>query len=343
MRASSAVDLGYALGNRFRIDACIGEGGMGRVFAVHDLETGRARVAKVLRRELTTDPRNLARFHQEATLAAKVRHPNVVNVFGLFVDTKLELPFIVMERIPGMTLDWLVTCDGALAERRAAAIFVQIAYALAAAHRLDVLHRDLKPTNVMITTDVDGSEYARVLDFGLAKVLEPGIGGLTAPGTFLGTPAYMAPEQITDDGVTAQTDLYLLGCTLHASLTGERPYDGEDIVEVMNQQVHAPIPELPRSFSPSMRALHRALLAKHPGDRPDSASTVAEMFDEIASGPSLKIPEGPTIADSRNPVRDALTSSAGFEDEQIETLKDYHFEGDKTEVGDLTPPRLEAL
>ena len=277
------LEVGTVLVERFRIDGLLGQGGMGALLSATDLQIDRPVVVKVLRGERVGEIANVRRFYQEARAVRALSHPNIVHIVMFGVDEITRAPFLAMEFVPGCTLKARLAEDGPLDERTTATLFVQIAQALAAAHRAQVLHRDLKPSNIM----VDGPKV-KVLDFGLAKILEdPATAPLTQPGKTVGTPAFMSPEQVTQRTQDFRTDLYGLGCVLHAALTGNPPFTGADLIEVMRKQMRAPAPPLPSILangeppSPALQSLHQQLLAKDPADRPKSTEAVVLTLAEL--------------------------------------------------------------
>ena len=281
------LEIGTTLVDRFRIVGLLGQGGMGALLSAEDLQTGVQAVVKVLRGERVGEIANVRRFYQEARAASALSHPNIVKILLFGIDEATRAPFLAMEFVPGRTLKAMVSQDGPLPEADAAAIFVPIARALGAAHRAQVLHRDLKPSNIMVDNSAPGLQV-KVLDFGLAKILEdPATAPLTQPGKTVGTPAFMSPEQVTQRPQDFRTDLYGLGCVLHAALTGGPPFTGGDLIEVMRKQMREPPPPLPPALSdgqpPSsgLRALHASLLAKNPSGRPSSTESVVKAFIDM--------------------------------------------------------------
>ncbi len=246
------------LGNRYRLGERIAAGGMGAVYRAVDETLGRQVAVKALRRELADDPTFLERFRREARAAAGLSHPGVAGVYDYG-----ELggqPFIVMELVEGETLAERVAARGRLPWREAFAIGEQVAAALAAAHAHGLVHRDVKPANILLGRD----GRAKVTDFGIAQAAQTAT--LTRTGMVLGSANYVAPEQAKGGHVGPAADLYSLGCVLFEAVTGETPYRGGNAVAIATQHVSAPVPD-PREHRPRCpRALiHRGPPLGFPG------------------------------------------------------------------------------
>jgi serine/threonine-protein kinase len=265
-----------------QIEALLGQGGMGVVYRARDAQ-GQVVALKVLRPGPDVDERLVRRFEREGKAAARVSHPNVARVFGAGADR--GFPFIVMELLPGGTLGQRIKKSGPLPWKEAATLTAKVARGLAAIHAAGIVHRDMKPENVLL----DASGEPRVSDFGLARHTDAGLsrGGLTKTGEILGTYEYMSPEQA--DGakdVDARADLYSLGASLHATLTGSAPFQGSGyalLTKVLTDKapsVRASVAEVPRELD----ALVARLLEKAREDRPGSAEAVAVELEAIARG-----------------------------------------------------------
>jgi serine/threonine protein kinase len=282
------LDVGTVIAQRYRVERFLRQGGMGVVLAARQLQTDQRVVIKVLKNDRVALRNNLRRFYQEARVISRLSHPNIVKIFEFGFDTPTRVPFLAMELIDGRTIREIVKTDGTFSEDRAASVLRQVAQALIEAHDKGVLHRDLKPANIMVVP-LSSGEDVKVLDFGLAKVLEPeeGTKPFTAPGQAVGTPAFMAPEQITQSPQDFRTDLYGLGCVLHVMLTGTPPFDGPDRLEVMRKQIREPPPPLPERLSDGRAptqdiiALHRRLLMKNRTDRPASMKEVIAILNRL--------------------------------------------------------------
>ena len=264
--------MNHLLGERYRLGERIAGGGMGSVYRAVDESLGRQVAVKVLRRELADDPTFLERFRREARAAAALSHPGVAGVYDYG-----ELggnAFIVMELVEGETLAERIAATGRLPYTEAFAIGEQVARALAAAHAHGLVHRDVKPANVLL-----GPVGAKVTDFGIAKAATSAT--LTRTGMVLGSANYVAPEQAQDDDVGPAADQYSLGCVLFEAVTGRTPYTGANPVAIATQHVSAPVPD-PRADLPDLPApaadLIRRALAKHPADRFPSATALADAL-----------------------------------------------------------------
>ena len=236
---AGTLEVGVTLGGRYRIESVLGKGGMGAVYKATDIELEREVAIKVIRPELAEDPRALQRFKQEIILAREVTHRNVVRIFDLGQADGIK--FISMEYIDGKDLHAILQERGAMPVEEAVGIIEQVCLALDAAHQEGVVHRDLKPHNVMI----DPAGRVVVMDFGIARSVE--LSGMTATGSLLGTPDYMSPEQVKGEPVDARSDLFALGIIFYQLLTGELPYVGETPMAAMytrTQKKAAPVRDL---------------------------------------------------------------------------------------------------
>src|SRR5438874_3972618 len=228
--------LGTTLSGRYRLEARIGSGGMSTVYRALDETLQRQVAVKLMNREVATDSDQLERFRREARAVAQLSHPHVVGVIDAGEDE--GRPYIVFECIEGETLKERIRRLGELPVAEAVAYASEIARALGAAHQRNIVHRDVKPQNVLI--DEEGS--AKVTDFGIARSLDEE--GLTADGRVLGTTDYVSPEQALGHAVTPQSDLYSLGVVLYEMLTGQVPFTGENQVAVAMKHVREELPDV---------------------------------------------------------------------------------------------------
>ena len=265
------------VGGRYRIARFLGKGATGEVYAARDLELGTDVALKVLRSRDGAASSSIERFKREILLARRVSHPNVCRIFDLGVhllerdgESRPAL-FLTMELLDGRTLVRRVEEEGPLPEAQALPIVRQLADALSAAHAVGVVHRDFKSSNILLVRE-DGGERAVITDFGLARdERQPsGTSGLTGAGGVLGTPAYMAPEQVEGRRATPRSDLYAFGVVLYEMLTGELPFEGESPLSVAVKRLHEdpiPIEERRADLSPRVRAVVRRCLERAPEDR----------------------------------------------------------------------------
>jgi eukaryotic-like serine/threonine-protein kinase len=269
---------GSQFGPRYRIESVIGEGGMGKVYKAHDSDLDRTVALKLVRPELAKDANSLQRFKQELLLASRISHRNILRIHDLGdVD---GVKFISMAFVQGMDLHDLIAKQGRLPTERAVNIAKQLAGALEAAHAEGVVHRDLKPRNVLI--DVDDHIY--VSDFGLAKSLDADKTGMTRVGEVLGTPRYMSPEQAESKAADNRSDIYSLGIIFYEMVTGEVPFSGESSLQVMYQHVQQP-PKDPRLLNPELPQYLATIilkcLEKDPALRYQNAQ---ELMQDLESG-----------------------------------------------------------
>jgi eukaryotic-like serine/threonine-protein kinase len=280
--------VGRVLAERFRVEALIGSGAMGSVYRALHVHTRKQVAIKLLHRELTGVEEVVARFEREAVAAGRVEHPNVASAldFGRLEDGTF---YLVLEYVAGRRLRSALS-DGPLAPERAASIARQVALGLGAAHAAGVVHRDLKPDNVMLL-DRDGSDWVKVLDFGVAKVsTDAGAAQLTRLGTIIGTPDYMSPEQALGNAVDHRADLYALGVMLYEMLTGRTPFAADDVTQVLMAQITQPPEALPSSVPAKVRTLVERLLAKDPADRLQSAAETVTALEAVLTTNSAPPP-----------------------------------------------------
>ncbi|MBK9034152.1 MAG: protein kinase [Myxococcales bacterium] len=307
-----AGDLtGRDIAGRYRVLSKLGEGGMGAVYRGEQISLKRTVAIKVLRPELSANPGLVRRFNAEAELAAKLSHPNTVNIYDFGQDGTGAL-FIAMEYLEGRSLRQVVTTEGPLPPARALAIGRQIAASLSDAHGHGIVHRDLKPDNVMLTERGREHDVVRVLDFGIAKLRDDNrqtVNAMTQAGDLVGTPQYMAPEQIRGDEVDGRTDVYALGAMLYEMVTGRLPFEGPTVMAVLSKHLtETPPPPTARrpdlGLAPALDSLIMAALAKEPSQRPPSMDHYAEQMAALA--PHV----GGTAAGFGGPMGHASTAMA---------------------------------
>lgn len=280
------------LADRYELGDVLGEGGMGRVVVAHDRVLQRDVAVKLLTR--TADAPSRARFLREARDSARLRHPNAVTVF----DTGEHdgQPFIVMELVRGITLAELVAQDGPLDIEVATAITAGVLEALAAAHEAHLVHRDVKPGNVILPEDGG----VKLTDFGIAKAMNDATAGLTAAGTVLGTPTYLAPELVDGHAASPASDIYAVGCMLYMQLAGEPPFTAENPLAIayahLNREV-PPIEEHRADIPDGLRRVLATALAKDPAERyPDATAMRTDLLGGASFGSSSEATLPLTVA-----------------------------------------------
>jgi hypothetical protein len=300
------------LAERYQLGELIATGGMGTVHRAVDTHLGRPVAVKILKRVLADDATFLERFRREARAAAVISHPGVARVYDY--GERSSEPFIVMELVDGDTLAERIARGGPLPWQQAFAIAEQVAAALSAAHTHGVVHRDVKPANILI----DRAGRVKVTDFGIARAARATT--LTRPGMVLGSANYVAPEQAQGNTVGPAADLYSLGCVLFESVTGSTPYQGRSAVAIATQHVSAPVPDpgdhvadLPE---PAARLIMRSL-GKQPGDRFPSAASMAAALRDVRLGRDPSAPSDDqndqTVVLPALDLSDPLDAAAGLE------------------------------
>ncbi|MEU4473382.1 serine/threonine-protein kinase [Micromonospora sp. NPDC023888] len=286
------------LSGRYRLDERVATGGMGDVWLAADLILGRQVAVKVLLPTLVSDPDFIARFRAEARIMAALRHPGIVQVFDCGAD---DLPdgagradYLVMEFVAGEPLSKRIETAGRLDVAETMSIVAQAAAALNAAHRGGIVHRDVKPSNLLVLED--GTVV--LVDFGVARSLD--ITSITSTNAVPGTALYMAPEQAAGRPVSGATDIYALGAVTYCCLTGSPPFTGDNPLQVAVRHLDDEPPELPHDIPEAVRALVSRALAKDPLDRFSSGAAMAEAARTAVTGG-----EPPTAMASAVPLRDA--------------------------------------
>lgn len=281
------LDIHTVVDGRFRIDAVLGRGGYGVVYRATQLSIDRPVALKVLHASVADGADAIHRFRREARLTSRVVHPNVVRVID-FGDHDGDL-YLVMELVDGPRLQDRIARGAALPVAEAARIGSQIATGLAAAHAEGLVHRDLKPGNVLLR-QVDGRDQAVVIDFGLARLHDDAIDAtddlVTRSNVMLGTPAYMSPEVVSGAPLDGRSDLYALGVLLFRLVSGRLPFRGRTAIETATRHISAPRPALAAAdgsvVPPALLQLVSRLLARDPAERPADAATVARDLARIA-------------------------------------------------------------
>jgi beta-lactam-binding protein with PASTA domain/tRNA A-37 threonylcarbamoyl transferase component Bud32 len=280
------------LGGRYRMESPLGQGGMAQVFRGTDTVLGRQVAIKILAPQYAKDPSFVERFRREAQSAARLNHPNVVGVYDTGSDDGTH--YIVMEFVEGRTLADFLSSGGSLLPERAVELASSVCVALSEAHKAGIVHRDIKPGNIMVTR---GGEV-KVMDFGIARAATAET--VTATATVLGTASYLSPEQAQGKPVDARSDIYSLGVVLYEMLTGRVPFGGDSAVAVAYKHVQEP-PEPPSrsnpDVSPSLEAVVMRALAKNPDNRYQTAEEFCADLDRVRRG--MPVAATPLLAETQ--------------------------------------------
>jgi serine/threonine protein kinase len=268
-------EAGQLYGGRYKLISRIAIGGMGEVWHAQDEVILRDVAIKILKQEYMGDPGFLERFRTEARHAAMVNHEGIANVYDYGEDGGSA--YLVMELVPGDSLARILEVEKSLSDERVLDIIAQTSRALYEAHQAGLVHRDVKPGNLLITPD----GHVKITDFGIARVADQV--GLTATGQVMGTVQYLAPEQATGKPATPSTDIYSLGIVAYEALAGKRPFTGESQMEIAMAQINKTPPALPGNVDARVANLVMSCLAKKPNQRPESALALAKRAEALMS------------------------------------------------------------
>ncbi len=289
--------IGTTLDKKYYIESKLGVGGMGTVYKARRLSIGDMVAVKVLHPNKTVDLQSIERFRREAQTAARLKHPNFVNVYDFGVS-KNGLVYQVMELAEGQSLREMIEEHGTLTEATAAEIIRQVCVALDEAHKGGVIHRDIKPENILVET-TPGGFHVKVLDFGIVALRDHAHGRLTQTGTVVGTPHYMSPEQCMGIELDGRSDIYSLGIVLFEMLTGDVPFDSPTPTAIVIQHVNQappPLRAMNPKISPAMEAVVLHAMDKRREARPRTADELAsELIAAIKNGSHVRFP-APTLA-----------------------------------------------
>ena len=266
----------------YNVYECIGKGAMGKVYKAFDPALNRPVAIKEIRPEIGRNEKLIKRFLREARLVARLHHENICSLYFLGTNEDSGLPYIAMEFIDGVTLEHVIHHDGPLPPMRAIEVIRQVAIALKEALRHEVIHRDVKPANIMLGR----GGRVKVTDFGLAKALDVD-SDLTSPNSLVGTPHYLAPEAGTATKADHLSDIYALGVSLYFTITGKLPYDGPNALVVFDKQRKSPVPdvrEVMPNVSPVVAKLILRMMAKDRNERPSNYESLITELDNILSG-----------------------------------------------------------
>ncbi|MFO7192985.1 MAG: Stk1 family PASTA domain-containing Ser/Thr kinase [Thermocrispum agreste] len=309
------------LSNRYELGETLGYGGMSEVHRGHDVRLGREVAIKILRADLARDAVFQERFRREAQNSAALNHPAIVAVYDTG-ETQTEygpLPYIVMEYVEGRTLRDIIKTEGPMDQRRAMEIMADVCAALDFSHRHGIIHRDVKPANVMISR----TGAVKVMDFGIARAIHDGQAAMTQTAAVIGTAQYLSPEQARGESVDARSDVYAAGCVLFELVTGQPPFTGDSPVSVAYQHVREdPVPPstLNPAVSPELDAVVLKALTKGPANRYQSA---AEMRSDLIRVLSNQRPAAPMVMsdEERTQVLSAARPTDEYDEEDEEDRK----------------------
>ncbi|WP_018298095.1 Stk1 family PASTA domain-containing Ser/Thr kinase [Corynebacterium lubricantis] len=277
------------VGDRYELKESIGTGGMSDVYAATDTLLGREIAIKMLKVDMARDENFRERFRREAQNSARLNHPNIVAVYdtGSYNVDGIDVPFIVMERVNGRNLRDIVREDGVLTPEEAARFLYPVTLALQASHDAGIIHRDVKPANIMVTN----TGAVKVMDFGIARALDDSTAQMTQTSAVIGTAQYLSPEQARGKPADGRSDIYALGCVMYESVTGRPPFEGETPFAVAYQHVQED-PEEPSGFiadltpqqAVNVDSVILTAMAKHPADRYQTATEMGEDLQRLERG-----------------------------------------------------------
>jgi serine/threonine-protein kinase len=314
------------LGGRYELDGVVGRGGMAEVYRARDIRLDRIVAIKTLRADLARDQIFQARFRREAQSAASLNHPSIVAVYDTGEDmaTGVPVPYIVMEYVDGRTVRDLLQEGHRLLPERSLEIIDGVLRALEYSHQAGIVHRDIKPGNVMVTRNGD----VKVMDFGIARAMSDAQSTMTQTAQVIGTAQYLSPEQARGDRVDARSDLYSAGCLLYELLTGRPPFTGDSPVAIAYQHVREnPVPpsRVDPDVPPWADAIVLKAMAKSPADRYQTAAEMRADLQRAASGMPVSAP--PTRLDNYPRTQRMGTGAMMAGTTQIPPVEDYDYAG----------------
>src|ERR671914_757567 len=302
--------IGTLISDRYRLEERVGSGGMSSVYRAFDPTLERWVAIKLMHRDISNDPDQLERFRREARAVARLNHPHVVTVIDAGEDD--GAPYIVFEYVEGETLKERIRRLGRLPVSEAVAYGIEIGRALSCAHAQRLVHRDVKPQNVLI----DPEGRAKVTDFGIARSLEAH--GLTAPGRVLGTTDYVSPEQALGHDVSEQSDIYSLGIVLYEMLTGEVPFKADTQVAVAMQHVREPLPDVQRrrpEISAALAAVVDRATAKEVDNRYGTVDEMVHDLEEVLAIEAAR--SGQATGEATTVLRSLSDDTADFAPQRL--------------------------
>ncbi len=264
---------GQLIHHRYRLDRRLAQGGMGEVWKGHDLELNRTVAIKALRSDLTQEESKLRRLRAEAHNSANLAHPNIAALFEYYEHDGIG--FLIMEYVPSPSLAEIYKAQGALSATQLLPILIQTARGLYVAHSHGVIHRDVKPANIMVSNTGE----VKITDFGVSYSNDQG--QITQDGMVVGTAQYISPEQAQGEQATPQSDIYSLGVVAYEGLCGHRPFTGKTAVDIAAAHVNETVPPLPDTIDWQLREFVMTMLAKDPQDRPANALIISRTLAKI--------------------------------------------------------------
>jgi serine/threonine-protein kinase len=289
--------VGIVVGNRYELTSRVAGGGMGEVWAARDQVLGRTVAVKLLRAQHADEPTFLHRFRTEARHAASLSHPGIASVYDYGEDDGAA--YLVMELVPGEALSTRLQREGALAPAVAVPLLQQSAAALQAAHSAGLVHRDVKPANLLITPD----DHVKITDFGIARLGDDA--GITRTGEVMGTAQYLSPEQALGQSATPASDVYSLGVVAYEMLAGRRPFDADTSVAIAMAHVQRAPEPLPAAVPPAIAAVVLQALSKDPAQRPPTAAAFGQALGSaLASPDTVVLPVTAPVAAPLPPLRE---------------------------------------
>jgi eukaryotic-like serine/threonine-protein kinase len=288
--------VGSVLADRYEIMEVIGGGGMGLVYKARHRLMNRIVAIKMLHKHMISSKDTLKRFQLEAQAASCLSLPNILTVYD-FGLTNEGQPYMVMDYLEGTSLSDLLEAEHHLAPDRAVNIFIQACAGLAHAHQKGVLHRDIKPSNIMLVQFGEQADFVKIVDFGIAKLLNQGVGELTKTGEVYGSPSYMSPEQCRGKETDARSDIYSMGCVMYRTLSGRPLFSGDDIIELLFKQVSEPPAPFDADLNipTELESVIFKALAKDPSDRYQNMGEYKEALEKFAEKRAGKTTATPTV------------------------------------------------
>ena len=273
--------IGQMLEGRYLVLEFLGRGGMSTVYKVEHKILSKVLAIKFLQQQFVSKGDSVLRFQREGKAMARLQHPNLCSVTECSIIE--GVPYLVMEFLQGMSLDEILREEKRLSAKRTVEIMIQVADGLQHAHDENIVHRDIKPSNIMMTPLDDGSEHAKVVDFGLARILDSDDQKLSQTGEAFGSPLYMSPEQCLGSAIDARTDIYGLGCVIYECLSGNVPFRGKSFMETFNLHISGELKPFAKGLDvpPALAQLVERMLAKEAIDRPASMTEVKEALNAV--------------------------------------------------------------